>query len=514
MCKKIFLNYILAGYPVLWIETHEEYRALLTMIDEVSKAKDHYYIYTWDRVDGIKLKEIKNGVLNTGNLEDDTVPLNDPAIALQWADNQMPDNSVLLLQDFHHYLKDNDDVIIRKIRNIIPKFKATGKVLAILSHTVSIPSDIEKEVTVISFKLPSTDELRLILKGACESAEFEYPKNDESIIEAARGMTFFEAENAFSLSLVEKGEFNVSLINREKASIVKKTGLLEVLEVNDTINDIGGLDILKGWLTNRSKCFSEDARKFGIKPPRGLLLVGVPGTGKSLTAKVTASILNRPLLRLDVGKIFGAYVGESESNVHKCLNIAEAVAPCCLFIDEFEKFFSLKSDSHDTSKHVFSIFLTWLQEKTADVFIVATANNVDEIPSAMLRSGRFDKLFWVDLPNNEQRAEIINIHLSKVNRESKNFDMVKLVEASKNFTGAEIKTWIEEALVYSFNKGNELNTQDLVEVSKVIIPIAQLTADEINKSRQWAIDRGIINASSNIKPVQIETLKKRKISLK
>lgn len=511
MCKKIFLNYILAGYPVLWVQTHEEYRALLTMIDEASNAEEQYNIYNWNLVDGIKYNTIKNGMLKSGDIEED-LPLNDPAVALQWADMKMPDNSILLLQDFHHHIK--KEPVMRKIRNLIPKFKATGKVLAIISNAVNIPDDIEKEITVIPFKLPDTDELRVILKGACESADFKYPKKDEPIIEAARGMTFFEAENAFSLSLVEKGGFNVPLINREKASIVKKTGLLEVMEVNDTINDIGGLDVLKEWLTKRSKCFSEDARKFGIKPPRGLLLVGVPGTGKSLTAKVTASILNRPLLRLDVGKIFGSYVGESESNVHKCLNISEAVAPCCLFIDEFEKFFSLKSDSHDTSKHVFSIFLTWLQEKTSDVFIVATANNVDEIPSAMLRSGRFDKLFWVDLPNDEQRIEIIDIHLSKVNRNSKDFDMDKLVEVSKNFTGAEIKTWIEEGLVYSFNKGNELNTQDLVETSELIIPIAQLTADEINKSRQWAIDRGIINASSNAKPVQIETLKKRKISLK
>jgi SpoVK/Ycf46/Vps4 family AAA+-type ATPase len=521
----IFKNYVSAGYPLLWIDTFEEYRAMVVFCNEV--AGKGYSFYSWDRVDGIKKGALTKGVLAFENPAKE--PIDDPLLALTWAgtdpDNKegMPDNSILCLKDFHTYIK--KDPITRKIRNLIPRFKAKGKVLAIISPMVDIPPEIEKDITVIHFKLPEVDELRIVLKSVCESAadNFDeakkiYPKEDELILKSALGMTSFEAENAFSVSMVEKKCFNSDIIQREKASIVKKTGLLEVIDTPYSLEDIGGLENLKSWLKAREGCFSDNANKFGIIPPKGLLLVGVPGTGKSLSAKVVARAWSRPCLRLDVGKVFGSYVGESEGNLRRCLAIAEAIAPCVLFIDEFEKFFGGSDDkgAHETTKRVLAGFLTWMQDKTSDVFIVATANSVDSIPPAMLRGGRFDAIFWVDLPDDKQREEILNIHLRKVGRDAKAYskDMKELSKVSCGFSGAEIEVWVREALVHSYSHGQkELMSENLFEVVKGITPISKLMGSEIQESRDWANERGIKMASiSHGEPVTTETPLKRKLS--
>lgn len=309
-------------------------------------------------------------------------------------------------------------------------------------------------------------------------------------------MTSLEAENAYSLSLREKKRFSPKLIRREKATIVKKTGLLEVIQSDEGIDDIGGLNNLKMWLQAREKCFSKAAEEFGIKPPKGLLLVGVPGTGKSLSAKVVASIFQRALLRLDMGRIFGSYVGESEGNFRKCLQIAEAIAPDTLWIDELEKSFggAGQDGQHETGKRVFSTFLTWMEEKTADVFIVATANNVTALPAALLR--RFDTIFWVDIPDTvEQRIEILDIHLRKVGHQDDKLDREKLAKACEGFTGDEIKKWVEAALVRAFQQGQGLTEQAFLDVHKDVTPISTLMKDEIDSSRQWAKSHGVKWAS-------------------
>ncbi len=522
MSDYIFLNYVLSGYPLLWVETYEEHRALTTLAQELQEAKGGRNLYSWDRINGIKLHKFEEEegrtVLSSTKITKDKIPLDDPIVGLKWAEKDMPENSVLILLDYHHYAK--KDMNSRMIRNLVPTFKAMGKVLAVVSHTVDIPHEIEKEITIINFELPDIDELRITLKSVCESAEAPYPEDDLAILEAGLGMTAFEAENAFALSLREKKEFNVRVVNREKASIVKKTGLLEVIDEPETVDDIGGLDNLKNWLGAREHCFTTKAKEFGITAPKGLLLIGVPGSGKSLSAKVVANILNRPLLRLDMGKVFGSLVGESEGNIRKCLAIAEAVAPCCLWIDELEKSFSgMKGgngDGHGTNKRVFASFLTWLQEKKKDVFIVATANDVSAIPGEMIRGGRFDKIFWVDLPGEKQREEILNIHIKKKDRKPKDFDMKKLIKSCEQFTGAEIEVWVKESLVTSFGKGRDLCTEDMIETSKTIIPIAHLMAEDIESSRQWAKERGVTFASENKDgPVKVKSVVtgQRKIEL-
>lgn len=338
--KPVFLNYVAAGYPFLWVQTHEEFRAMTTFAQELSMDSEPHTLFSWDSVDGVKLRQFEEGILKSAVPEDlDDKGLEDPLMTLTWAsslvkDDGMEDNSILFLQDFHHSIKKPE--IVRKIRNILPYFKATGKVLVVISHSMDLPPDLEKEITPIQFKLPTIKELDITLKGICLAADEMakamkkelYPKNALPVLEAALGMTALEAEAAFALSLREKQCFDIEVINREKAAIVKKTGLLEVVEVKETLADVGGLENMKTWLKARENCFTEEARKFGIRPPKGLLLGGLPGTGKSLSAKCTATLMKRPLLRLDLGKVFGSYVGESESNIRKCLDIADAVAPC------------------------------------------------------------------------------------------------------------------------------------------------------------------------------------------
>lgn len=491
--KPIFRNYVLSGYPLLWISTFEEYRAMKTFCAEMTCAKEEYPTFSWDRDQGIMKVGIKDNLYACSKLSDSEDPIDDPLAALEWLNKKAVDNSVLFLLDFHHYVK--KDIVTRKIRNLVPSFKAVGKVIVIISPTVDIPLEIEKEITVINFKLPDRDNLRTVLKGLCESAKAEYPKDDTAILDASLGMTEFEAENAYSMSLIEKKAFDASVVCREKAAVVKKTGLLEVIETTETLDDIGGLENLKDWLLARKDCYSDKARKFGVTSPKGLLLVGIPGTGKSLACKASAAALQRPLLRLDIGKLFGGVVGESESNVRRAIAIAEAVAPAIVWVDELEKSLGGMKSSNDgdsgTSKRVLGSLLTWLSEKTADVFIVATANNVDCIPPEMLRSGRFDCLFWVDLPNAAQRKEILGIHLRKKGRDiSKLTDVDKLVAASADFSGAEIEVWVKEALVRAFSRDAEdLTSVDLLETVKEVTPVARLMAEDITKSREWAKSR-------------------------
>jgi ATP-dependent 26S proteasome regulatory subunit len=432
----------------------------------------------------------------------------------------IPENSVLFLKDFHHYCK--KDVFNRQIRNLVSPFRATGKVLAILSHTIDIPAEIEKEITVINFKLPDVNHLKVVLKSVCEAAstpghECPYPKNDEAILKASLGMTAFEAENAFSLSMIEEKKFDVGVICREKAAIVKKTGLLEVIEPDVTLADVGGLENLKDWLEARKNCFSEKARKFGITPPKGILLIGTPGTGKSLIAKAVASAWNRPLLRLDMGKVFGGIVGESESNLRKCLHIAAATSPNVLFTDEIDKGLAgAKSGSGDSgvTKRVFGGLLTWLQEKTEDVFLVATANNVSDLPPELLRGGRFDAIFWVDLPDDEQREEIISIHLKKVNRPTSLYNIKELAHVSAGYSGAEIEVWVKESLVHAFQKDQELQDKHLLETIKDITPISVLMKQDIDNAKQWADSHGVKYASrKTVKAPQTEVQGKRKLQV-
>lgn len=526
----VFRTYIKAGYSLLWIKSHEEQRVLsecVHLLDGIDVSdstgnKDTYKMYRWDVADGIRTLNLVNGDMVSGDPIENTAT--DPLGPLTWLDEKAADNTILFLGDYHPYLaKEFQDstLITRKIRNLSAKFKAQGKALVILSAGVTIPMELDKEMTLINYKLPGRDELKNVLRELCLALEAPYPHSDEVVIDASQGMTLIEAENAYAAAYQETGEFDTTIILREKATIVRKSGILEVIETRESLSDVGGLENMKEWLTTRAESFTKEARDFGIEPPKGMLLIGVPGSGKSLAIKSIASAWHRTCLRLDMGRIFGAFVGESENNMKSVLEVASASAPCVLWIDEIEKGLSGNKaghDSHETTRRVFQILLTWMQDRKEDVFIAATANSVTSLPPELLRSGRIDIKFWVDLPDAVQRQEILAIHLHKRGRDIVSYqkDIVRLVDACNGMTGAEIETWIKGSLVCAFHKKHkDLKTEDLLETVGSITPISRLSANEIEESRRWAAEHGIKNASITHETVAVTTTprKARKVEV-
>ena len=408
---------------------------------------------------------------------------------------ELPENSILLLRDFHQFFDDPNPVLIRRLKDQVRESRTTGKTLVVLGCRLNLPPELEREFTVIDIALPGFDELNAVLRGISESTKEEMPKPEiiSDLVDAARGMTTTEAENAFALSVVESGELNAALIAREKAQAVKKNGILELIDAKETLEDIGGLDLLKDWLLKRKEAFSPRARAYGLPMPKGLLILGIPGTGKSLTAKATSAVLGVPLLKLDAGRIFAGLVGQSESNLRSVIQTAEAIAPVVLWIDEIEKGFagSQSSGSTDggTSARVFGSMLSWLQEKTAPVFVVATANDVSQLPSALLRKGRWDELFFVDLPNREERELIWNIQVAKHGRETRQFAFSQLSKSTDGFTGAEVEQVFIDAMYRAFAEEEEPSDLTIGEVLVDFVPLSKLMAEQIAGLRQWAKGR-------------------------
>jgi SpoVK/Ycf46/Vps4 family AAA+-type ATPase len=289
------------------------------------------------------------------------------------------------------------------------------------------------------------------------------------------------------------------IVAKEKAQAVKPHGLLELIETRESLDSIGSLDVLKEWLLKRRHAFGQKAIEYGLPTPKGLLILGIAGTGKSLTAKVTAKVFVVPLLKLDAGRIFAGLVGQSESNLRAVIQTAEAIAPCCLWIDEVEKGFSGTKSSNatdgGTSARVFGSFLSWMQDKNAQVFVVATANDVSQLPPEMLRKGRFDELFFVDLPNQAEREAIWDIQIGKHGRDPKDFDLVRLAKVTEGLTGSEIEQVFIEALYLAFDQEKEPTDLDIAQVLTEFVPMSKLMAEQIGGLRNWAKGRARLATS-------------------
>jgi len=382
--------------------------------------------------------------------------------------------------------------LIRQLKDLIRRGKASLRTIAVLGCRLKLPPELERDFTVIEFALPGEPELRQVLTGIVESTGRTMPSAEATaaLIDAARGMT---TEDAFSLSVVETDGLTPAVVAREKAQAVKKNGLVELVEKTESFESIGGLDLLKEWLLKRREAFTPRAAKYGLPSPKGLLIVGIPGCGKSLTAKATASVFGVPLLRLDAGRIFAGLVGQSESNFRSVIQTAEAIAPCVLWIDELEKGFagSKSSGSADggTSARVFGSFLSWLQEKSAPVFIVATANDVSQLPPEMLRKGRFDELFFVDLPNAKEREAIWEIQIEKFGPEAGAFDLRQLAKSTDGFTGSEIEQVFVEALYRAFDLGEEPNDLTIGLALTEFVPLSKLMVEQLSGLRSWSKGR-------------------------
>jgi ATP-dependent 26S proteasome regulatory subunit len=474
-------NYIRAGYPGLYLVSHEEQRVEAELKAVAEELK--YRLHAWSMTDG--LIDTASGTAKN---------CNDPMeVLLALAD--LPDKSIVPLRDFHLFFEETNPMLLRKLKDELAIAKTKNKTIIVLGCRYLLPPEVEREFSLVEYGLPDGEQLGVVLDNIAESGEQAIPKGPArtALIDAARGMTTVEAENAFALSIVENGNLENSTVAREKAQAVKKNGLLEIMEPTESLDTIGGLDVLKSWLLKRKNAFSENARAYKLPVPKGVLITGIPGTGKSLTAKATATVFDLPLLRLDAGRIFAGLVGQSESNIRSVIQTAEAIAPTVLWIDEIEKGFagSQSSGSTDggTSARVFGSFLQWMQEKTAPVFVVATANDVSQLPPEMLRKGRWDETFFVELPNRKERETIWQIQIAKYGRDPEEFDLAQMAKATEGYTGAEIEQVFVEALYHAFEQEKEPTDLTLGQVLVDFVPLSKLMAEQIGKLRSWAQGR-------------------------
>jgi AAA+ superfamily predicted ATPase len=479
--KQAIINYVRAGYPGIFVVSHEEVRAEAEL-KEAAKATKHG-LYAWSSTSGII--DTDTGRSMGGE---------DPMEAVM-AVAGLPDNTILLLRDYHLSLNDAAPMLVRALKDALSHSKTKGKCLVILGCRRILPPELEREFVTVEMSLPGRKELGEVLDGICTSAKIAKYKGEErdQILDAASGLTTFEAENAFALSVVSNKAVTPRTVATEKANSIKSNGLLEVVETSAGLEGIGGLETLKGWLLKRRDAFGQKAKEYGLPVPKGMLIIGVPGTGKSLTAKATAAVFGRPLLKLDAGRLFGSLVGQSEGNLRSAIQTAEAIAPCVLWIDELEKAFagSKSSGSSDggTGARIFGTLLSWLSEKTSPVFVIATANDVTQLPPELLRKGRWDELFFTDLPSIEERQQIWAIQIAKAGRKPSDFNLDGLATSSEGFTGAEIEQCVTDALYRAFADSREPKTADMTTAICETVPLSKLMGEQISGLRNWAKGR-------------------------
>lgn len=487
--------YIRAGYPIVTIVSSEEDRAR-ELIDEMLRqgemAKRARKLFVWS---------ISRGLVDAKDRpasKEDTRP---PERALAFVAD-CEEEAVFLFKDFHPYLKDTSPgaaLLIRQLRDLVPAMKGSQRTLLWLSPMMQIPPELQKDVTVVDLPLPTESEYRQVVAQAMTQARANPTVTvdmDEdavdAIVKACQGLTRSEAENALYKSVVSKHGLtgqDVKSILDEKEQIIRKSGILEYTAAVEDFNGIGGLGQLKHWLGQRNEGFSQKARDFGLPNPRGVMLVGVPGCGKSLCAKAVAAEWQKPLLKFDLGRVFAGLVGESEERMRKALSVAENVAPCVLWIDEMEKGLAGIGGSGDSgvATRVFGTLLTWMEEKSHPVFVVATANNIDQLPPELLRKGRLDEIFFVDLPTPRARAEILMIHLARRQRTPTDYDIPAVVHASEGFSGAELEEVVIDALYEAYSSPEQtLKTEHLLNSARQIIPLSRSRARDVEALRQWA----------------------------
>lgn len=427
----------------------------------------------------------------------------DPLSALEHI-SKMSGEVVVVLRDFHQCLKDQPR-IIRKLRTLSQQLKYTRKTIIITYPVSNIPEELRDAVVEIEFPLPDKTHLRKILNNLLKAPGTRYELNGnefDMVIQAALGLSSNQAQRVFARAIVSGGALtsdDIDLIKSEKESIIRRSGALELFSSSQTIHDVGGLEVLKKWLAMRKRAFTEEAKQYGLPAPKGIALIGIPGTGKSLSAKMVANLWGLALIRLDIGALFGSFVGESEENTRTALKLAEAVAPCVLWIDEIEKALSTGDGDGGTSMRVLGTILSWMQEKTAPVFIVATANNISMLPPELLRRGRFDEIFFLDLPTVREREEIFSVHIQKHGRNPDDFDIAALARASEGYVGAEIEQAVIEGMYTAFNDmdhpSREFTTRDIQSALSRLIPLSKSQKEVITGLREWVIDGRAQSAS-------------------
>jgi ATP-dependent 26S proteasome regulatory subunit len=480
---------IKARYTFIYISTFEEER-LEYFIRKALNLIDIKLIYTWDFVDGFNLSFNKNKFASKNPLQ-----------VLEFIENYSVDKSVIfILKDFNKFL--SDTVISRKIKNLSRQLKNQKKILIIVASENIFPKELLNYLKLLEFSLSSEKEIKneLTRLGNLIGKNFD-SFFLEDLVHACKGLSLENIrrilfKSVAKYSLIDKQTIN--LILKEKCQLIKETQILDFETTTTKFSDIGGLENLKKWLFSRKNSFSEKARLYGLKPPRGLLLTGIPGTGKSLTAKTIANEWNLPLLKLDIGRLFGGILGESENKIRQMIQLSESLSPCILWIDEIDKTFTEKIQISDngTTNRVLSTFITWLSEKNSNVFIVATANNFSNMPSELIRKGRFDEIFFLGLPNFKERKNLFHIFLKRLRPNNFHiFDLENFAFKSEGFSGAEIEQSIIEAMHIAFMEKREFTNLDILFGLTQIIPFSVLDFKRIKQIQSFVLSGQIRLAS-------------------
>ncbi len=480
---------IKAQYPLIHLVTPEEERAEAEISRIASNSKEHRKrIYVWTVTHGIVEYDQPRQVTQHNTVS--------PESALEWVVRQK-ESAIYIFKDLHPFL--DGAVVTRWLRDAIASFKGTDKLIILMSPILQVPIELEKEVVVLDYPLPDLQELNQVLSSQLQRSRGQRLETEarEKLLKAALGLTKDEAEKVYRKAYLKSNQLSeseVDIVLSEKKQLIRRNGILDYIEEDETLNSIGGLEELKLWLRQRSNAFTERAREYGLPQPKGMLILGVPGCGKSLIAKTTSRLWGLPLLRLDMGRVYdGSMVGRSEANLRNALKTAESISPVILFIDELDKAFAGGAGSGDsdggTSSRIFGSFLTWMQEKTSPVFVMATANRVERLPGEFLRKGRFDEIFFVDLPTLAERQDIFRIHLGKRRPETTRFDLEQLAKVSDGFSGAEIEQAIIAAMYDAFAQDREFTQLDIIAAIKSTLPLSRTMTEQVSALRDWARQR-------------------------
>jgi len=518
--------YLNSSYPLLWVQTHEEGRVISEISDWVlnpppESGRRARTILEWDAIRGLTKMELNKS----------RTAINDTAVVkklLEYIEKNSADRQLFILKDFHPYFQDPS--VRRAFRNVIGRLKSKGTTVLFVTPLYAIPEELIKDVQVLDFALPGDEGLRdrlLFVQRGVEATKAAGSHHDFSIspeimakaIEAAKGLTDSEAENAYTLAIVGSKKFDRTFVDSvftEKVAHLKKSGLLTYLEPDVTFDEVGGLEGLKAWIRQRGQAYLPAARKYGLPYPRGVLLCGVPGSGKTLLAKATSAELGLPAFQLDIGSLFGKLVGETEQNFRRVIQAVDGIGSCILYIDEIEKSLNRSAVSGQgdtgTSSRSFGTLLTWLSEHKTPVFVIGTSNNFTILPPEMIRKGRFDELFWLDLPSEADRASIFRVLLKRYGREPGKFNLKHLAKESRGFTGAEIEQVIVSVMFKCFSDGQrEFSDADLIQEIQGTTPqsktneadIVRMRAEAEGKLRMAGNDGTVVDVKEELRSIAI-----------
>jgi len=462
---------------LIWIKTKEEERLEKLVNFSCEKLNIKRFV-CWDCVGGIK-----------GLINEEGKFSNNPLGVLNWLKEQSSEvSTVLLLKDFHKFY--DDPSINRTIKELSSALKKTNHNLIISSHLFPSSEELDELMTIINLPLPDQKELKNLIKQIAINTNSNLDEKDLNELSiASSGLTEIKVKQVTAKALTQRGKISkedIKDILEEKKQVIARSEILEFFEAKSSQDDIGGLNVLKVWLNQRYRAFSKEARDYGLPIPKGVLLVGAQGTGKSLTAKSISKSWSMPLLRLDVGRLFSSLVGSSEARTRETISRAEAMSPCILWIDEIDKGFGgdARSDG-GTSQRVLASLLTWMAEKESAVFVIATANAIDKLPAELLRKGRFDEIFFLDLPNSEERLSILDLHLKK-RRPSYRFPLSTIIDRTDGFSGAELEQAVIEGMHISFSENRELMEKDLIKAVSELVPLSRTAKEQINLLKEWS----------------------------